>query len=133
MPLFEDFLKSKGKTDLLNVPRCLSYNDDGENNYIALEDAKAKGFSPIPRQKAWGLEDCQLIFKAFARFHGIGLALWHQKPTELLNAAKHLSETLFAEKFWKWYGRYYVCISHFNFKQLFLSFIHYGTEYFIFI
>ncbi|KAG8362510.1 uncharacterized LOC105273004 [Fopius arisanus] len=105
--LFEEFLTKKGKLELLNVPRCLGYLEDGENDFIVLEDAKAKGFSGIDRLKAWKYEDCKVIFKAFAQYHGISLAVLQQQPQELLEATKYLSEPLFTEKFWDWYGRYY--------------------------
>ncbi|XP_063988964.1 uncharacterized protein LOC135168566 [Diachasmimorpha longicaudata] len=105
--LFEEFLTKKGKLELLNVPRCLGYFEDGENDFIVLEDAKAKGFAGIDRLKAWKYEDCKVIFKALAQYHGISLAILQQHPQELLNATKDLSEPLFSDKYWDWYGRYY--------------------------
>lgn len=121
--LFEEFLAEKGKSELLNVPRCLDYVEDGDNDFIALEDATSKGFSGIDRLIAWNHEDCKIIFKALAQYHGISLAILHQKPKEFHNATKHLIEPLFSEKYWDWYGRYYVSI------MLYSCFFSQGNQY----
>ncbi|XP_028982284.1 uncharacterized protein LOC114841466 [Diachasma alloeum] len=54
IPAFENFLQSKGACDLLNVPKCLKYLHDGENDFLVLEDVTTKGFThAVGKQDIW--------------------------------------------------------------------------------
>lgn len=108
--MFEDFLRSKNQLDLLPIPRCLAYYTDGKNDFLALEDAKALGYEHTSRKSVWEFEDCLIILKSLAKFHGISLALNDQNPSEFFKISGRLIETLFSEQHWNWYKRFYVSI-----------------------
>lgn len=112
--MYNKFLNAKGLQHLLPTPKCLAALCDGENDFIALEDIKAIGYGHIARQNCWKVEECQLILKGLARLHAISAACKNQCPGEYSRVSKNLREVMFADKYWDWYGRYYV--RHFNWQ-----------------
>ncbi|XP_015119601.1 uncharacterized protein LOC107042883 [Diachasma alloeum] len=106
VPEFKKFLASKKQQHLLLVPDCLAYVLDGENDFIVLEDVSVYGFGPASRQSTLSLEECQIILKAMARFHGVSFAHKDQYEKEFHKIADQLEETYFSEKWKDWYERF---------------------------
>ncbi|XP_034940345.1 uncharacterized protein [Chelonus insularis] len=107
MPLFLEFLTAKNLNHLLYIPKCLGYMLDGENDFIILEDAGVHGFQCPSRQNSLSLDDCKVILKAMAHFHGVSFAYKFQNKEKFDDAAGQLKETYFSEDHWNWYKKFY--------------------------
>ncbi|XP_063988978.1 uncharacterized protein LOC135168572 [Diachasmimorpha longicaudata] len=106
VPEFKKFLASKNQEHLFLVPDCLAHVLDGENDFIVLEDVSVYGFGPASRQSTLCLEECQMILKAMARFHGVSFALKDQCEKLFYKITEQLEETYFSEKWRDWYQRF---------------------------
>ncbi|KAG8362511.1 uncharacterized LOC105273030 [Fopius arisanus] len=110
VPEFKKFLASKKKEYLFLVPDCLAHFLDGENDFIVLEDVSVYGFGPAARQSTLSLEECKVILKAMARFHGVSFAHKDQHEKEFYKVAGQLEETYFSEKWTDWYAKFQALI-----------------------
>ncbi|XP_014214809.1 uncharacterized protein LOC106643982 isoform X2 [Copidosoma floridanum] len=105
---FNEFLESKNQSSMLNLPDCLAYQLDGENDYIALEDVSPYGFGPVARQSCLDFQEFVIVLKALARFHGVSFAYKDQYKDEYTSAASKLKETYFRSDLYNsWYTRYH--------------------------
>ncbi|XP_025162063.1 uncharacterized protein LOC105183226 isoform X2 [Harpegnathos saltator] len=106
VPKFEKFLKEKGKSNLLCIPRYLNSYMDGENDFIVLEDATPLGFGPASRQSCIDWAECIVILEALAKFHAISFAYKDQKE-EFAEIVNCLKDTYFGEHVWNWYRKFH--------------------------
>ena len=107
IPKFEEFLKSKGQSSLLSVPKCLAYLLDGENDFLVLEDVGVYGFQSILRQDSLDFEQISSILQFLAKFHAISFAYKDQRK-DFSEMSGHIFETYFRKNLWDWYGRFHV-------------------------
>lgn len=102
IPVFENFLESKGQKNLLCVPHCFDAMVDGENDYLIMEDVTVHGFGPISRQACLNLEQMNVLLRAMANFHAISFAYKDQNKDKFEDLVDKLIETFFSTH-WEWY------------------------------
>ncbi|XP_031782547.1 uncharacterized protein LOC116415680 [Nasonia vitripennis] len=107
-PRFEKYLKSKGKSDFLNIPRCLAYHHDKENDFLVLQDVGLLGYGPLCRQASLSYKQCKCVAESLARFHAISFGFKHENPEEYAKMADMLTETFYREDIYEnWYNRFF--------------------------
>lgn len=109
IPKFEKFLKEKGQSHLLRIPRYLESYMDGENDFIVLEDLTPLGFGPASRQSCIDWTECTVILEALSKFHAISFAYKDQKKEEFTEITNCLKDTYFGKHNWEWYQKFHVC------------------------
>lgn len=110
---FEKFTKSKDKSSLLCVPKCLAYFMDGVNDFIVLQDVSPMGFRQISRNNCLDYESCCSMLHAMAKFHAISFAFKDQKSDEFDKLKNSLIETYYSKPLWEWYERFEVRTTQF--------------------
>ncbi|XP_032680861.1 uncharacterized protein LOC116848656 isoform X2 [Odontomachus brunneus] len=108
VPKFEKFLKEKGQSKLLRIPRYLVSYMDGENDFIVLEDLSPLGFGPASRQSCINWAECLVILeerlieisqhaltaeypdsKALKQFNSYKFGTLYDKCSEIVCERKH--------------------------------------------
>ncbi|KZC04967.1 PREDICTED: uncharacterized protein LOC107193292 [Dufourea novaeangliae] len=107
VPKFQEFLESKGHTEVLCIPHHLASVMDGINDYIALEDVTPLGYRPICRQNCINANQCAMILRTVARFHAISFAYKDQKTEDFKEISENVNETYLSDDHWNWYKRFH--------------------------
>ncbi|XP_014214807.1 uncharacterized protein LOC106643981 [Copidosoma floridanum] len=105
---FEEYLKSKGQSQLMLIPRCYASLLDGDNDYIVLQDVSVDGFGPLVRQASLTYEQCKSAAETLARFHAISFGFKRERKEEFEEMVSKLMETFYREDLYeKWYKRFF--------------------------
>ncbi|XP_014479489.1 PREDICTED: uncharacterized protein LOC106746879 [Dinoponera quadriceps] len=107
VPKFEKFLKEKGQSDLLRIPRHLASYMDGVNDFIVMEDLSILGFGPASKQNCIDLAECSVILESLSKFHAISFAFRDQRKEEFAEMINCLKETYFGKHNWDWYQKFH--------------------------
>lgn len=88
-------MTSKSQNQLLCIPQCFAYHDDGDNDFIVLQDVKYLGYDTVSRFSCLPYDQCKSFIEAIARFHAISFAYKNDKPTEFKRFSSILTENFF--------------------------------------
>lgn len=93
----------------MNIPRCLAYHHDKENDFLVLQDVGVLGYGPLCRQSSLNYEQCKYVAKALGRFHAISFGYKNEKKEDYEKMAGLLTETFYREDIYEnWYKRFHV-------------------------
>ncbi|XP_017885864.1 uncharacterized protein LOC108628456 [Ceratina calcarata] len=106
IPEFEKFVKEKNQVQALCIPRCLVAFENGENDFIALEDVSLLGYKSVPRQANLDYNQFLILVKGLARFQAISFAFKDQHKQKFEEIVESLRETYYSPAHWNWYRRF---------------------------
>lgn len=117
----------------MNIPRCLAYHHDKENDFLVLQDVGVLGYGPLCRQSSLSYEQCKCVAESLARFHAISFGYKHENPEDYDKIADMLTETFYREDIYEnWYKRFFVSIDYKSgnllAKRKNFSFTEYGSH-----
>lgn len=95
-------LLQRHQTYLYSHSRCLATYEDGENDFIVMEDLGALGFRSADRQLDIDLEHCKLALTSFGKLHGLSHALRTLDPETFHRLTSHMTDIYYAEATRSW-------------------------------
>ncbi|XP_032680852.1 uncharacterized protein LOC116848652 isoform X2 [Odontomachus brunneus] len=107
VPKFEKFLKEKGQSKLLRIPRYLASYMDGENDFIVLEDLSPLGFEAASAESDIDWTEFLVILETLSKFHAVSFAYKDQNKEEFTEMTKCLKDTFFGKHNWNWYRKFH--------------------------
>lgn len=87
---------------LLYIFRCLATFEDGENDFIVMEDLGCSGFRSADRQLEIDLPHCKMALTSFGKLHGLSHALRALEPETFAQLTSHMSDIYYAEASRSW-------------------------------
>lgn len=103
-PAFMDLQRRYNVPDLYDeVPRCLATYQDGENDFIVMEDLSSIGYRSADRQLEIDLPHCRLSMISFGRLHGLSHAMRVLEPEKFKQLTSHMTDIYFWEETRNWH------------------------------
>lgn len=92
-PLMLEYQLEKNITDkFTNFAKCYSICSEEYKEAVVLENIKSRGFELHDRLKTMNLNHVHLMFKNYAKFHGMSFVLRHQKPAVFNSLIKNMTD-----------------------------------------
>lgn len=86
---------AKNKKNLLPTAQYYYSCSDDKNDVLVLEDLSELGFTMTDRLKGLDYNHCELVMKAFGKFHGISMAMQELQPENFHRTRHSIKETLY--------------------------------------
>lgn len=87
----------------ISIFRCLATFEDGEHDFIAMEDLGVHGFRSADRQVGMDVDHCQLALASLGKFHGLSHAMRSIEPETFEKLTSHMVDIYYAEPAREWY------------------------------
>lgn len=85
------------------VPRTLATYEDGENDFIVMEDLSAVGYRSADRQVEIDLAHCKLALTSFGKLHGLSHAMRVLEPEQFKQLTSHMTDIYYATDTRAWH------------------------------
>lgn len=87
-----------------DVPKCLAAFQDGENDFIVMEDLGVDGFRSADRQVEMDDVHCQMALQCLGKLHGLSHAMRALEPESFARLTSHMVDIYYAEPARDWYA-----------------------------
>lgn len=81
----------------------MSTFEDGENDFIVMEDLGVSGFRSADRQVEMDVPHCKMALISLGRFHGLSHAMRTLEPATFKQLTSHMVDIYYSEASRKWY------------------------------
>lgn len=82
----------------------MATHEDGEHDFIAMEDLGVLGFRSADRQVELDVAHCKLALESLGKFHGISHAMRTLEPETFRRLTSHMIDIYYSEPAREWYS-----------------------------